>query len=71
LPEPVDQEFLRVVREVLSGLVAVSVTTEQLRDALLRGGSPVSPDEFKHRFESYLEGLVRGKQRDKVRIVVE
>lgn len=42
-----------------------------LRDALLAGGSPVTPAEMKKRFEEYLDDLVKGKEPGKVRIVLE
>jgi len=71
LPEPLDQDFLQAMQEVLSGLSKVEVSLDSLRQALESGGSPVTPTEMKKRFESYLEQLLRGKEPDKVRIVLE
>ncbi|MGB9617834.1 MAG: DUF6079 family protein [Desulfomonilaceae bacterium] len=45
--------------------------TAQLRAALLRGGSPVTPAELRQRFEAYLEEVTRGKEPGKVRIILE
>ncbi|GAB6063715.1 DUF6079 family protein [Deferrisoma palaeochoriense] len=70
LPEPLTREFVRAVQEVLSGLVKVSVTTEDLRAALLKGGSPATPVELKKRFEEYLDELTKGHEPGKVRIVL-
>jgi hypothetical protein len=49
----------------------VTVKTDNLRTALLAGGSPVTPAEMKKRFEGYLDELTKGKEPGKVRIVLE
>ena len=56
---------------MLSGLTKVSVTIADLRNALLSGGSPVTPAEMRKRFEEYLDKLIKGKEPGKVRIVLE
>jgi hypothetical protein len=71
LPVPCGGDFIRVLREVLSGLVKVTIKTEDLRNALLKGGTPVTAAELKNRFEKFLEGLTVHKEIDKVRIVLE
>ncbi len=71
LPDEFDQAFIHALGEVFSGLQKVLVKTDNLRAALLSGGSPVTPVEMKKRFESYLEELTKGKKPDKVRIVLE
>lgn len=71
LPDDLDQDFIHALKEVLSGLLKVSVKTADLRAALLSGGSPVTPAEMKKRFEEYLEQLTKGKEPGKVRIVLE
>jgi anion-transporting ArsA/GET3 family ATPase len=70
LPEELDHDFIRAMQEVLSGLTKVSVKTADLRAALLSGGSPVTPAEMKKRFEEYVDGLTKGKEPGKVRIVL-
>jgi hypothetical protein len=52
-------------------VVKVVVKTDNLRSALLSGGSPVTPSEMKKRFEDYLSELAKGKDLSKVRIIVE
>jgi len=47
------------------------VKADDLRNALLAGGSPATPGELRKRFEEYLDGLTRGKELGKVRIVLE
>jgi len=71
LPEKLSQDFIHALQEVLSGLVKVAVKTEDLRAALLKGGSPATPAEMKKRFEEYLEELIKGHEPGKVRIVLE
>ncbi len=71
LPDDLNQDFIHALKEVLSGLTKVSVKIADLRDALLSGGSPATPAEMRNRFEEYLEGLTKGKEPGKVRIVLE
>lgn len=71
LPGDCEEDFIRVLRDVLSGFVKVTITTEELRKALLTGGAPVTPAELKNRFENYLDELTGDKEEDKVRIVLE
>ena len=71
LPEELSQNFIQALKEVLSGLIKVEVTLEDLRAALLKGGSPVTREEIKKRFEEYLDELSRGKEPSKVRIVLK
>ena len=71
LPESLDPAFIQALREALSGLRKVSVKMEDLRAALLSGGSPATPEEMKKQFEKFLDNLIRGKEAAKVRIVLE
>ena len=71
LPDILEPEFIEALQEVLSGLVKVVVTTEDLKAALLAGGSPASPAEMKARFGGYLDGLAKGEDPAKVRVVLE
>jgi hypothetical protein len=71
LPDDLDQDFIHALQEVLSGLAKVSVKIGDLRDALLAGGSPATLGEMRKRFEEYLDGLTKGKEPGKVRIVLE
>jgi hypothetical protein len=47
------------------------MSTDGLREALIKGGIPASPDELRKRFEGHLAELMAGKAPDKVRIVIE
>jgi len=71
LPGELTHDFILAMQEVLSSLIPVTVKTDNLRAALLAGGSPVTPAEMKKRFEGYLDELTKGKEPGKVRIVLE
>jgi hypothetical protein len=71
LPDALNHEFIHAVKEALSGLAKVVVTTEELRATLLAGGSPATLGEIKRRFEEYLDDKAKGKDPGKVRIVLE
>jgi len=71
LPDDLDQEFIHALQEVLSGLTKVTLKVDEMRSALLAGGSPATPVEMKKRFDEYLDQLIKGKEPGKVRIVLE
>lgn len=71
LPGDLDSEFINAVREVLSGLVKMNLTLDDVKAALLAGGSPCTVEELKGRFVKYLDNLVNGKEVLKVRIILE
>ena len=71
LPEDLDHSFVHGVRTLLSGLAKLVIVTEDLRVALLDGGSPATIDEMRRRFGNYLDDRAKGKDPDKVRIVLE
>lgn len=71
LPDDLTQDFIQAMKEALSGLTKVSVKMDDLRAAILAGGSPATPAEMKKRFEEYLDQLTKGKEPGKVRIVLE
>ena len=71
LPDPLDSNFVHALKEVLSGLVKVAVTVQDLQTALQVTDGPATPTEMKKRFEEYIDQLTEGKDPAKVRIVVE
>lgn len=71
LPDGLKQEFVRAVQQALSGLTKMVMKMEDLRAALLPGGSPATLAEMKNRFETYLGDLTKGTDPSKVRIVLE
>jgi succinate dehydrogenase flavin-adding protein (antitoxin of CptAB toxin-antitoxin module) len=71
LPDPVTPEFVAAVQEALSGLTKIAVKSDEIKQALLLGGSPATPDEPRRRFESFLNARCKGKDASKLRFVVE
>ncbi|MDR3298636.1 MAG: DUF6079 family protein [Candidatus Accumulibacter sp.] len=71
LPEPVTADFASAVQEALSGLEKITVTTGELRQALLQGGSPATPDELRKRFDALISERGKGKDATKLRFVIE
>jgi hypothetical protein len=71
LSDEIGQDLLQALQEALSGLIKVVITTDDLRAALLAGGSPATAAEMKKRFEEFLADRTKGKEPSKVRIVVE
>lgn len=71
LADPISPDFVSAVQEVLSGLEKVIVSSEDIKVALLRGGSPAKPEELRDRFESLLREQSKGKDASKLRFVVE
>lgn len=71
LPDPVTPEFVAAVQEALSGLEKINVSSADIRQALLQGGSPATPDDLRKRFEFFLNDRCKGKDATKLRFVVE
>ena len=71
LPDALDPAFIQALREAFSGLVRVTASLKELDDKLLDDHGAVTADELRVRFENWLDRLLRGKDRQKVRIVFE
>ena len=71
LPDLITPEFIAAVQEALSGLEKVTVTSDDIKQALLQGGSPATPEDLHKRFEAFLNDRCKGKDITKLRFVVE
>ncbi|MDO8724610.1 MAG: DUF6079 family protein [Candidatus Methanoperedens sp.] len=71
LPKEINNDFIQAVQEVLQGLVKVETSIDEIKHALLKGGVPCTSEELSKRFETFLEELTYGKDKKKVRIVLE
>lgn len=71
LSNPVVRDFISAVQEALSGLEKIGVSGDDIKKALLQGGSPARPDELRKRFEAFLNDCCKGKDAEKLRFVVE
>jgi uncharacterized protein DUF6079 len=70
LPQPLDSNFVQIVKTVLSGLQKITVRKSDLVNKLSEVG-PSSPVEFKTLLNDYVDSLTKGKDPAKVRIVLE
>ena len=71
LADPVTPDFVSAVQEALSGLEKIGVSGDDIKKALLQGGSPATPDDLRKRFETFLNERCKGKDASKLRFVVE
>lgn len=71
LPDDLTSDFIRALREVFSGLVKVVLRPNELRAALLNGGTPATLPETRKRFDDYLGALAGENDPSKVRVVLE
>ncbi|MFB1485585.1 MULTISPECIES: DUF6079 family protein [unclassified Thiocapsa] len=71
LPGPVTPGFVLAIQEALSGLEKIAVSGDDIKQALLAGGSPATPDDLRKRFETFLAERCKGKDAGKLRFVVE
>lgn len=70
LPEPVDANFVQILKTILAGLQKVTITKAALLKVVTDLG-PTTPDEMKKAIVNYVDSLTKGKDQNKVRIVVE
>lgn len=70
LPDPLDGEFVSGIKDALSDLAKVEISSADLRAALIGGGSPVTVDDIRKRFEKLLNDELKGKDESKVRFVI-
>lgn len=71
LPQPPEENLIKALQEVFSGLIKVSVSIKELQKALRPEGGSCTLAEIKRRFENYMEKLTAGKDQNQVRIVLE
>ncbi|WP_226349060.1 DUF6079 family protein [Alcaligenes sp. 13f] len=71
LPAPLTQEFANAVQEALSGLEKIEVKSDEIKQALLQGGSPATPDDLRKRFDALISDRSKGKDATKLRFVIE
>uniref|UniRef100_UPI003559B594 DUF6079 family protein n=1 Tax=Neptunomonas phycophila TaxID=1572645 RepID=UPI003559B594 len=71
LPQPIDDSFVKALRQVLQGLVPVELTAKQFEQALFGQGSAVTVGQLKSRLDQFLTEQCRGQDVSKVRIVLK
>ncbi len=71
LPEKIGNDLVQGMQQALSGLIAISVKSADLLDALSDGGAPCTVEQIQTRFEEFLTKITRGKEQSKVRLVID
>jgi succinate dehydrogenase flavin-adding protein (antitoxin of CptAB toxin-antitoxin module) len=70
LPDPIDGNFVQILKTVLAGLQKVPVKKAELIKLVSNLG-PSTPEDLKRAISDYVDNLTRGKDINKVRIVLE
>jgi len=70
LPDDLNNDFIQALRDLFQGLIKVAITCDQIAQALLAGGAPVTLPELKERFDRFANQLATGKEAAKVRVVI-
>lgn len=70
LPTVIDRDFILAVNTLMQGLEKVEVSMDDMKKAIA-GDGPVSVDDMRSRFEKYLDELTKGKDENKVRIIIK
>ena len=72
LPDVVTVEFVSAVQQALTGLEKVVISSTEIKNSLLQGGSPATIDELRKRFEVLLNERCKGKEDPKkLRFIIE
>lgn len=71
LPQPVENGFVKALRQVLQGLVPIELTAYQVEQALFGQGSAATVEQLKTRLDQFLSERCRGQDITKVRIVLK
>ena len=69
LPSAVDQFFVNTIKDLLKGFESVTLESTKLIDELSALGA-CDPNTFKQKIDTILEDISRGKDKEKIRIIV-
>jgi plasmid maintenance system killer protein len=71
LPQPIEQEFVKSLRQVLQGLVPIEISADDIQSALFSEGSASTVEQLKQRLDQFLNNKCKGQDVNKVRIVLK
>ena len=71
LPDKITNELIQGIQAALSGLMSIPIKPNDLLESLGNGGAPCTVDEFRGRFDHFVQEQIRGKDLSKIRIVLE
>ncbi len=70
LPEKIDHFFINAIEDLLKGFEPVAIAADELIDKLGALG-PCDIDTFQHKLKDLLDSYTKGKDKDKLRIIVK
>jgi hypothetical protein len=71
IPDKVDDNFVRFLKEVLAGLTKVTINLDEIRRVISKAGGSITPAELKRVLDQYIDSLTQGKNPQRIRIVLE
>ena len=71
LPKKISTELVQGIQSALSGLTPINVKPGDLLNKLRDGSASCTVKQFQKRFEEFVTEMTRGKEVEKVRIVIE
>ena len=71
LPGEISEDFIQGMQLLFQGLDRVTFSVSELKGVLSGDGGPCTVEEIKRRFANYLDKVLRGHDREKVRIIIE
>jgi hypothetical protein len=71
LPDEITDTFVDALNEVFTGLEKATLSIDELRESLQKGGTPCTRGDLESRFSQYLEEKTKDKTKSKVRFVVD
>jgi len=71
LPEKISNELVQGVQNALSGLTPITIKSSDLLGSLSDSNAPCTVEQFRSRFEDFVQNMLRGQDVSKVRIVIE
>ena len=71
LADKVDDNFVKILKEVLAGLIKVTINMDEIRRVISKAGGSITPAELKRVLDQYIDSLIQGKNPQRVRIVLE
>jgi len=71
LTDEISDTFVEALNEVFTGLEKATLSIEELKESLQKGGTPCKQSDLESRFSQYLDEKTKGKTKSKVRFVVD
>ncbi|MEQ8192732.1 MAG: DUF6079 family protein, partial [Candidatus Eremiobacterota bacterium] len=63
-------EFVKIVNRVLKGLDKIEISMEDFKKSLSKGAGPCTLKELEDSFKNFIQAKVKGKEKERVRIVI-